>query len=342
MDQLEQQMERTNAGSPLENLDEDQVRRLLGPEAEAILEKLKQLEQLLKDAGYVQNKGNKLELTPKALRQIGQKALRDVFTLLRKDRFGQHPLDKGGAGVDRTEETKQYEFGAPFHLHLEQTLMNALRREGKGSPVHLEPEDFEIYKTEQQTTCATVLMLDLSWSMPLRGKFLAAKKVALALESLIKTMFPRDTLYLVGFSDYAREMKSEALPYITWNDYYYGTNMQHGFQISRKLLAKHKAGTRQILMITDGEPTAHIEGGRAYFEYPPNPYTFHLTLLEAKRCAKENVVINTFMLEKNPHLMQFMDQLARLNKGRVFYSSPEKLGQYVLVDYIANKTRRIS
>ena len=178
--------------------------------------------------------------------------------------------------------------------------------------------------------------------MPMRGNFLAAKKMVLALESLIRTQYPQDALYIVGFSDYARELKSEVLAQFTWNEYVYGTNMHHAFILARRLLSRHKFGNRQVIMVTDGEPTAHLEGSIAYFDYPPHPRTLQLTLLEAKRCAQDRIVINTFMLDRSYYLIQFIDQLTKLNKGRAFYTSSEKLGQYVIVDYLTNKRGRIS
>ncbi|MDY6917800.1 MAG: VWA domain-containing protein, partial [Chloroflexota bacterium] len=197
------------------------------------------------------------------------------------------------------------------------------------------------YETEHLTQCSTVLMLDVSWSMPMRGTFFAAKKMALALDSLIREQFPRDNLYVVGFSDYAVELKKETLPHISWNEFVYGTNMQHGFMLSRRLLSKHKAGSRQIIMVTDGEPTAHLEGGRVFFDYPPSPRTLQETLREAKRCAVDGIVINTFMLGRDAYTKRFVDLLTKVNRGRVFYASAEDLSAYVLVDYLSNKRRRV-
>ena len=174
------------------------------------------------------------------------------------------------------------------------------------------------------------------------GRFLAAKKMALALESLIWTQFPRDNLYLVGFAAYATEIKHEELPKVTWSYDASGTNMQHALMLSRQFLARHRGGTRQIIMVTDGEPTAHLERGYAYFAYPPTHRTIQETLREVQRCAREGIVINTFMLEQSYYLMEFVGQMARLNRGRVFYTSPEKLSEYVLVDYLGQKKRRVS
>jgi uncharacterized protein with von Willebrand factor type A (vWA) domain len=179
-------------------------------------------------------------------------------------------------------------------------------------------------------------MLDLSLSMPMRDNFLAAKKVAMALHSLISSMYPRDYLGIVGFSEVARVLKPEQLPEVSW-DFVYGTNMQHGFLLSRQLLGR-QSGTKQIIMITDGEPTAHIEpGGGVFFNYPPVPETVEATLREVARCTRDGIRINTFMLDANSYLKAFVEKLTRMNGGRAFFTTPETLGDYVLVDFIEHK-----
>jgi uncharacterized protein with von Willebrand factor type A (vWA) domain len=218
--------------------------------------------------------------------------------------------------------------------------MNSVRRGHRGRAVRLSVDDFEVFRTEQLSQASTVLMLDMSRSMPLRGCFVAAKKVALALNSLIRTQFPRDNLYIIGFSDFARQLNPESLHQITWGDYVYGTNMQHGFVMARRLLGRHQAGTRQIILITDGEPTAHFEGDRVEFAYPPTYRTFQETLREVARCTHEGIVINTFMLERSHYLTDFVNQMTRINRGRAFFATPERLGDYVLVDYVASKRAR--
>lgn len=342
IDQLENQLDSVRWGKPLEAIDAERLREMLGEEAHQALEQWKRVLEKLEDTGFLQRKGQRLELTPKAIRKIGQKALQDVFEYIKREGLGRHPLKQFGAGGDISDETKSYEYGDPFLLHLEKTVRNAVNRRGPGVPVRMDASDFEVFRTEQATRCTTVLLIDLSWSMPARGNFLAAKKVALALENLIHTQFPRDTLYIVGFSDYARQLKAEALTQLSWNEYVYGTNMQHAFMLSRQLLSRHKGGNRQIIMVTDGEPTAHLEENRVYFDYPPHPRTLQLTLLEAKRCAEDGITINAFMLDRGHYYTQFMDQLARISRGRVFFTSAKKLGQYVLVDYLSNKRRRVS
>jgi uncharacterized protein with von Willebrand factor type A (vWA) domain len=224
-----------------------------------------------------------------------------------------------------------------MHLHLQKTIMNSLQREGTQPPVKLAAEDFEVYRSEQLSQTATVVMVDLSWSMALRGSFQAAKKVALALNNLISSKFSRDSLYIIGFSAYAREVKPEELPYVSWDESVLGTNMHHAFILAQKLLSKHKVGTRQIIMISDGEPTAHLERGRSLFAYPPSPVTIRETLKEVKRCTDKGIIINTFMLDHNYFLKEFVNEMAKINKGRVFYTTPEGLGEYILVDYVAHK-----
>jgi uncharacterized protein with von Willebrand factor type A (vWA) domain len=203
----------------------------------------------------------------------------------------------------------------------------------------LHPEDFEIHQTESLTRCATVLMLDMSRSMPLRGYFYAAKKMALALDTLIRTQYPRDALTVVGFSDLAREIPSHALPQLTVNEYVYGTNFQHALMLARRILGRSHAENKQVIIVSDGEPTAHMENGRPVFSYPPLPETFLKTLIEVRRCTQERIVINTFMLESNRQLVRFVDQMTRLNRGRAFFVSPDSLGDYVLVDYVRSRPR---
>ncbi len=342
LDELERQLERTQYGGDIDDIDMEKLRELLGEEAAETLEELKKFLEILEQAGYIRKRGNSWELTPRGTRKIGQAALGEIYAQLKKEQAGKHKVADPGRGVERSEDTKAYEFGDPFHLHLEKTIMNALRREGATVPVQLQKEDFEVWKSEQLTQTATVMMVDLSWSMALRGSFQAAKKVALALQNLISTQFARDSLYIIGFSAYARELKADQLPYVRWDESVLGTNMHHALMMAQNLLAKHKTGTRQIIMISDGEPTAHIEHGRSFFSYPPSPITIRETLKEVKRCTQKKITINTFMLDRNYYLKEFVNQMAKMNKGRVFYTTPDHLGEYILVDYVRNKRKSIN
>ena len=336
LDQLEQLMRGAANPGALAEVDLERARQLMGDEAAESLEKMAELAKMLTDAGLIENREGRYELTPAGLRRVGKHALNDLFSKLARDKLGQHELTRTGLGHERSMDTKPYEFGDPFNLHIERTIRNAVARSGGGTPVTLSPDDFEIEQTELSVRSATVLMVDLSLSMPMRDNFLAAKKVAMALHSLISSRYPRDYLGLVGFSEVARVIEPRELPEVSW-DYVYGTNMQHGFQLARKMLAREH-GTKQIIMITDGEPTAHIAAnGHPVFHYPPTRETVDATLTEVMRATREGIRINTFMLDATAHLQQFIEQLTQLNKGRAFFTTPETLGDYVLVDFLESR-----
>jgi uncharacterized protein with von Willebrand factor type A (vWA) domain len=335
IDALEHMLRNATQPGQLAEVDLDQARELLGDDAARSLEELARLAKMLEDAGLIEQREGRMELTPKGIRRIGQRALGDLFRRLLQDRQGRHEIEHSGAGNERAHDHKPYEFGDPFHLDVNQTIRNAIWRQGAGTPVKLTPDDFEIERTEQLTRSSTVLMLDVSLSMEMRGRFLAAKKVAMALHALISTQFPRDYLGMVSFGRVAREVKPERLPEATW-DFEWGTNMQHALLLARRMLARH-GGRKQIIMITDGEPTAHIEGGEAWFDYPPSPRTIEMTLREVQRCTKDDIRINTFMLEDNFYLREFVERMMRMNRGRAFFTTPETLGDYVLVDFLDQK-----
>lgn len=335
LDQLEHMLQSTTQPGQLAEVDIDRARELLGDDAARSLERLSEMAKLLEEAGLIEQKEGRYELTPSGVRKIGQQALADLFAQLAKDRIGGHDVDRLGVGHERTFEHKPYEFGDPFNLDINRTIRNAIGRQGPGTPVHLLQEDFEIETTEQLTRTSTVLMLDMSLSMPLRDNFLPAKKVAMALQALIAGRFPRDHLSIVAFSEVAREIKPEQLPEATW-DYIQGTNMQHAFLLARRILSR-QSGTKQIIMITDGEPTAHIEDGEPYFNYPPSQRTLEATLAEVMRCTRDGIRINTFMLDQSPYLRDFVERMMRINRGRAFYTSPDSLGSYVIVDFLEHR-----
>lgn len=336
LDQLENLLRGASNPGALAEVDLDRARQLLGDDGARSLDRLAELSKMLADAGLIEQREGRYELTAAGIRRIGQNALSELFRQLTKDRLGTHERARTGLGHERTFETRPYEFGDPFNLDIQRTIRNAVTRSGGGTPVRLSPEDFEIEQTEQAVRTATVLMLDLSLSMPMRDNFLPAKKVAMALHSLISSQYPRDYLGIVGFSEVARVIEPADLPSVSW-DFVYGTNMQHGFVLARKLLA-HETGTRQIIMITDGEPTAHITpNGDVFFNYPPVPETVEATLTEVARCTRADIRINTFMLDASGYLQHFIEQLTRLNKGRAFFTTPETLGDFVLVDFLEQR-----
>ncbi len=325
----------TNPGA-LAEVDIDRARDLLGDESAESLERMAELARMLEESGLIENKEGKYELTPRAIRKIGNGALDELFKRMSADTLGKHALEKTGAGHERDFDTKPYEYGDRFNLHIEKTLRNAVARTGGGTPVKLHPDDFEIERTEQLVRSSTVLMLDVSMSMAMRYNFLPAKKVTMALHSLISSQYPRDFLGMVSFSEVAREFNAATLPELSW-DYVYGTNMQHSFQIARKMLSK-QTGTKQIIMITDGEPTAHITpSGQPYFNYPPSQQTVDLTLGEVAKCTREDIRINTFVLDATHYLQNFVEQISKVNGGRAFFTTNENLGDYVLMDFVDHK-----
>ncbi len=348
MERLEDALTDVEAPGDLADIDRDQVRELLGDDAVRDLDVLDDLARRLEEAGYLTRDGEHLELTPRGSRKIGQKVLDDLFARLERDAFGGHRLDRGGRGGEREETTKPFEFGDPFHLDLRGTLGNALAREENapvrrgGRGVRLTAADFEVYRTEQLTRTATVLLVDMSRSMLLRGCFLAAKKVAVALDTLIRTQYPRDHLTVIGFAYYAREIRPGALAELSWHGYEYGTNLQHGLLLARRILAREASANKEIVVITDGEPTAHFEDGQVEFSYPPTRRTISETLREVQRCTKEGITINTFMLERSRALAEFVAHMTKLNRGRAFYATPERLGEYVLVDFVGRRSKRVS
>ncbi len=340
LDQLENLLKGARNPGALAEVDLDRARELLGPDAANNLERLSELAKMLEDAGYVQQKEGRYELTARAIRKLGQNALSDIFRKLSKDKLGKHNIDSLGTGHERAYATKPYEYGDPFNLDIQQTVRNAVRRQGQGTPVRLTPDDFEVERTEQSVRSATVLMLDLSLSMPMRDNFVPAKKVAMALHALITSQYPRDFMGIVTFAAVAHEIDPQDLPTVSW-DYDYGTNMQHGFQLARRMLAR-QTGTKQIIMITDGEPTAHLEpDGRPYFSYPPSQMTVDLTMQEVKRCTKEDIRINTFMLDATSYLTHFIETISKMNGGRAFFTTNQDIGDYVLVDFVEQKRRMV-
>lgn len=353
IEDLERGLRGIYRGEQVDDTTREQLQELLGEDAARDLDRMQRMVEELDKRGLVESDRDGLRLSARGMRRIGQKALGDLFTRLHRDRFGEHPVSQRGTAGEREEDTKPYEFGDQFDLDVRETLMNAVEREAairrsEPAPVaasttrplpRLNADDFVVHRNDSLSRSATVLMLDMSRSMPLRGYFYAAKKVALALDSLIRSQYPRDTLHVIGFSDLAREISPSALPHLSVNEYVYGTNMQHGLMLARRLLARDPGENKQIIIVSDGEPTAHIENGSPVFFYPPLPETFHKTLLEVKRCTREHIVINTFMLESNHHLVQFVNHMTRLNRGRAFFISPDRLGDYVLVDYVTAKRR---
>lgn len=339
---LEDQLDEARRMDNLQAIDSDKVKELLGDEEYQSVEQLKEMMKVLEEAGYIQKKGKNWELTARGIRKVGQKALQDIFNKMKRDGFGRHVSPFRGIGGERTDESKPYQFGDPFMLDLQKTVMNGIHRQGTGTPIQLSRDDFEVYRTEFTTQSSTVLMIDMSLSMIYNGCQPAAKKVAVALESLIRSQFPRDNLYVVGFSFAAREYKPNELLEMSQYDNERGTNMAHGLMLARQLLAKQRGTNKQIIMITDGGPTVFYEEGYGWlFEYP-SAMAEQQTLLEVQRCSRDGITINTFMLYDDEWMLAFVDQLAEINHGRTFYADKDNLGEYLLVDYLNSKRKIVS
>jgi uncharacterized protein with von Willebrand factor type A (vWA) domain len=341
LEALEAALQQAGRTGDLGRLDPERVRDLLGPEAADALRDLAGVARKLEEAGYARRAGDRWELTPRTIRKLGEKALAEVFGRLGRARLGGHRIAPAGSGGEPTGDTAPYEPGGPFEVNLRRSLMNALARRGPGTPVRLAVEDFEVDRVEATVSAATALLLDQSSSMFHQGRWPSAKKVAMALQALIQGQFPRDRLFVIGFSDYAAEIDAEALPGAEPNMWVQGTNMHHALMLARRRLQREPAATRQVIMVTDGDPTAHLEEGESWFSYPPARKTLVETLKEVKRLTGAGITINTFMLARAPYLMQFVDHVTRINRGRAFFAEPDRLGDYVLVDYVRNRRRRV-
>ncbi|GAB4345170.1 MAG: VWA domain-containing protein [Candidatus Abyssubacteria bacterium] len=326
----------------LSTVDQSILAELLGPDALVNLDSIVRLKERLASAGYLDTGNEGLKLSPRAIRRIGQKALSDIFSTLARGQIGGHQTHRKGAGQADIAATKTYKFGDSFNIHLSKTLMNALVRDAGRVPLDIVPADFEVFEEQRSAGCSNVLMLDLSYTMAQNGKLQAAKKVIFALDSLIRTRFPRDTLHIVGFATYARELSREELPYVTLTLGNPFTNIQDGLRLAEKLISRYNTRNRQIILITDGEPTAFCRDGDLYVDYPPTPEIFVETMKEVVRITRKGIVINTFMLDSRPGLIEFVERMTRANKGRAFFSSPHNLGQYLLVDYLSHRKRVIN
>lgn len=347
LDQIEalRRLEGQMSGLRLEDVDRDLLQELLGEDALREFNGIVRMESLLEEGGYLANYGDHFELTARGVRRIGQLALRDIYRQLKRDAIGRHPVRYRGAQELVTEESRPYVQGDSLHLNMIQTLKNALMNEG-GLPIKLRPSDFAVYDSEHTTRAATVLLLDMSWSMSWEGRFAAAKKVALAMESLVRSLHPRDYFGIVGFFTRAVELKPKDLPEATWNMGDPFTNLQDGLHLATELLERRPSRNQQMIVITDGQPTAYCRQGRLYCEWPLSfggisQRAAEETLREAERVTRRGITINTFMLDDSPVLRGFVDEMTRINRGRAFYTRPDRLGEYLLVDYISRRRKKI-
>ena len=332
------------------------------------MEALRQIERELQRQGYLVNSEGKLELTPKAVRRLGDTALRKVFATLAESGYGDHDEHDVGQAGELTGATRPWRFGDEQPIDTASTVRNALLRGGLpgGRPPHaastrqraagtqeqtgitgagpvqvqLDVSDFEVGETERRASAAVCLLVDLSYSMALRGTWSAAKQTALALYSLIRTRFPQDSLQVVGFSNYARELKETDLAGLGW-DMVQGTNLHHALVLAGRFLDRRPEHNPVVMIITDGEPTAHLRrDGRSWFDWPPSPETLELTLAEVDKMTRRRAALNIFMLADDERLTAFVEDVAKRNGGRVLRAMPDSLGAYVVSDFLRSRRER--
>src|SRR5580658_1266174 len=342
--ELENALGQDYPGASLDDIDEEAVRRALGRQAVDDVEALRRIERELERQGYLTRNGGRLELTPKAVRRLGDTALRRIFADMSfGGRSGDHDERDAGQAGELTGTTRAWEFGDEQPLDVPATVRNALFRRGPseaGGRVKLRAQDFEVAETERRTAAVVSLLVDLSYSMQLRGTWAAAKQTALALHALLRSRFPQDAIQVVGFSNYARELRETDLAGLGW-DMVQGTNLHHALMIAGRHIDRHPEHEPVVLVVTDGEPTAHLRrDGQFWFDWPPSPETLELTLAEVDKMTRRRATMNVFMLAEDARLTAFVEEVARRNGGRVLQAAPERLGEYVIRDFL--RTRRVS
>jgi uncharacterized protein with von Willebrand factor type A (vWA) domain len=338
LDQISEAAAQDYPGASLDDIDEEMIERALGRQAVEDMEQLRRIEKALQEQGYLERGQDGLQLTPRAMRRLGSTALRRVFSVLESRGRGGHDVRDAGAAGEVTGASREWRFGDEQPLDVVRTVRNAvLRSAGTDRPergVRFAAEDFEVVETERRSSAAIALLVDMSYSMELRGTWGEAKTTAMALHSLVTTKYPQDAIEIIGFSDYARVLSPRQLMDHDW-DRVQGTNLQHGLMLARRHLDKHRNAEPVIMVITDGEPTAHLApDGFADFAWPPTRETIAATLAEVERCTRRGATINVFMLDDEPRLVEFMQEVGRRNGGRMFMPSRGALGQYVVEDYL--------
>ena len=347
MDETEEQLRQAIRSNDPSHLDEEQIGRLLGEESRAYAQELKRLIKELEDAGFITRDGRGMELTPKAIRRIGERALENIFRKMQAGKLGDHDQEKSGIGIEMMDETKPWVFGDPFHLNTQKTVANAVIRQGPGTPVRITPQDFEINHTVSLTKSSTVIALDMSYSMMWSGYFQAGQRVGLALDTLIRTKYPKDNVTVLAFSYFVLPLDPKMLLDTHWIEYGGGTNLQEVLRYARQHLHREGGTTKQIVLITDGHPTTYTpppgDWQTGFEENPPDMLwgrrrrrggVVEETLREVVRCTRDGITINTFMLDNDPALLDFVKMMSKINRGRAFIASPDQLGDYVVADYL--------
>jgi uncharacterized protein with von Willebrand factor type A (vWA) domain len=347
-----EQMLRALQEGRFDQIDPRQLGQMLGENASRSMIMLRDLESGLRDRGYLRTQDGQDELTPAAVRRIGAQALAQVYGDLRKGRQGNHEVSTSGASLPRPDETRPYRYGDGLDIDVVKSALNGARRlaetrapGGQGGALSLTLEDLEVRERDFATQSTTVLLLDLSWSMSFEGRFPAAKRVALAMHQLIRTQFPRDRFFVVGFSTRARELHVGELPEVSWDPGDPFTNLQEGLMVAERLICKNPSPSSQILIITDGQPTAYFVDDELHVEWPSgyggiSPRAVAQTLKQVRRVTQRGITINTFMLHDSPELVGFVERMTEINHGRALFTDPARLGSYVMVDHLSRKRRR--
>ncbi|MFI7212054.1 VWA domain-containing protein [Micromonospora maritima] len=335
LDELLDSLDQDQPGATLDDVDVEAVARTLGREAADDVRRLRELERELRRQGWVTRDAEGLTLSPKALRRLAGTALRRVFADLTAGPRGQHDLRSAGAAGEVSGASRPWEYGDEQPLDVVRTLTRAVRRAGTGVPVQLAVEDFEVVETERRASAAVVLCVDLSYSMISQGRWGPMKQTALALSHLMATRFPQDALQIVGFGREAMPLTQQELAAVE-PDMQQGTNLQHALRLAGRHLRRHPGAEPVVLVVTDGEPTAHLdpEDGEAYFHWPPLPETITATIREVDKLTRYGATLNLFMLGDDPGLRRFVDAVARRSKGRMFTPDLDDLGEYVVSDYL--------
>ncbi|GGR61750.1 hypothetical protein GCM10010169_00010 [Micromonospora fulviviridis] len=335
LDELLDSLDQDQPGATLDDVDVEAVARTLGRDAADDVRRLRELERELRRQGWVTRDAEGLTLSPKALRRLAGTALRRVFADLTAGPRGQHDLRSAGAAGEVSGASRQWEYGDEQPLDVVRTLTRAVRRAGPGVPVQLAVEDFEVMETERRASAAVALCVDLSYSMISQGRWGPMKQTALALSHLMATRFPQDALQIIGFGREAVPLTQQELAAVE-PDMEQGTNLQHALRLAGRHLRRHPGAEPVVLVVTDGEPTAHLDpsDGEAYFHWPPLPETIEATIREVDKLTRYGATLNLFMLGDDPGLRRFVDAVARRSKGRMFTPDLDDLGEYVVSDYL--------
>ncbi len=338
---LEKALRRARWGYDLSSIDDALLQELLGEESAACWQKIKNLPARLIERGYAEESRTGLRLTVPGLQRVAWNILREIFKPGKTDHLTRRIDSNLNTEPYLVQGTRRFQFGDHLQIDTARSLLNALKRTGAAKPIHLTEEDFEVYEKEPIMRSATVVLLDLSKSMRFEKRYVAAKKVAMALYALVRKRYPQDKIGVIGFSTKTLVFGQAELPFLTWNEQDPYTNMEEAFAAAQKVLAGYKEYRQQIFLITDGEPTAHREQGAVFFQFPPHPRSLQKTLLAIDMISRKNISLSIFLLAREKDSVSFMHNMARRAGGKLFHIHPSALGRCMLMDYLERKSKWI-